>query len=94
MIIGLKNEELRSRLRYEWDNILKVLAINDLHQSGYVSKEYFAKAVCRCKVYLSREDYVKIFENFVETEKPHLGKVDYSKITKDLICASNGRFLN
>jgi len=55
---------LKCRLLYEWKNIFRILALADINQTGLVNRDQFIKAINKCKVFLSREDINKIYQNY------------------------------
>lgn len=58
--------------------------MNDIHQTGFVKPEQFTKASLLWKVYLSQEDYTKIFTHYKVKTGLHSGKLSYNKISEDL----------
>jgi len=71
------------------NNIFRALSLSDINQTGWVTKELFTKAISKCKVFLSREDFKKIFENYIVMNGDQKGKIYYHKITDDIGANNN-----
>lgn len=86
---SIKDKQLKCRLLYEWKNVFRALTLFDINQTGWVTKEQFAKTISRCKVFLSREDYKKIHECYSVDSGIYAGKINYHKITDDIGANNN-----
>lgn len=83
------NEDVKTKLAYEWKNLYRALAQSDIERKGTVPLSTFNKIIHQHKVYLSREELRKIEQLYGASQANIRGsngtcllqEVDYVKIS-------------
>jgi len=85
-----KNSKLRSQLIGDWKQVYRSLSNQDKGGDGFVTRDCLERALHQNKVFVGRNDLLKIYRKFTERVGPNSGHLNYHRITKELGLESNG----
>jgi hypothetical protein len=79
------NEDVKTKLGYEWKNVYRALASADIYRKGSVPLGTFNKIISQHRVYLQKEEIKKLEQLYcVNGENPLITEIDYIKLSQEL----------